>query len=404
MNKAILRADIQDFLERNADREPAAVALERTPFEDVSSSELALQLAGRARCRHKLPRWYETRGIYFPKQIHIEQSSSEAAARYKASLISPGSRLLDMTGGFGVDSFFFSQRASAVTYCEIEPTLREIAAHNFRVLGAEQVSREAAADGLIHFQNSPSNHYDTVYVDPARRSNSRKVFMLQDSVPNVLTLQSLVLGKSPQMLLKLSPMLDIRAALKELNQVATIHVVSVNGECKELLFCLQADEPERPEINAIPITVATLSNDGKQAATFRFTLGEEQVANPDYSALSTYLYDPDPALLKAGAFRLTAERFGLGKLHQHTHLYTASSVAPDFMGRVTVIREVTEYRVFKKMKNIPPGNVITRNFPLRADQLRKKHNVRESADRYYYFCIDVDGRRLVIETERLIRS
>ena len=300
-----------------------------------------------------------------------------------------------MTGGLGVDSYYFSQRAAEVTYCELDPLLGAIAAHNFIVLDANNVICRFGSpegDGIVHLANSPAGFYDLVYLDPGRRSGSQKVFMLRDCQPDILSLQSLLLEKSPRALLKLSPMLDIQATLGELNHVAEIHVVSLGGECKELLFRLDRDH-EGP----VQFTAIALARDGSEPRKLAFTLEEERNAEADFGHPAGFLYEPDAALLKAGAFRYTALYFGLTKIAQHTHLYTSDRILPNFPGKISKIQQVTPYSVFKKNnRQLSAGNVIAKNFPIRAEELRKKHRIGEHPNLNIYFCREQNGELNVI--------
>lgn len=407
MNPLLLEPEVQHFLSERAGHDPVDIALRGSPFPGINGNELAAQVEGKNRCKRKLPTWFEMDNIYYPGRLAIEQSSSEVTASYKSLLIPAGCRLLDMTGGMGVDSYYFAKRARKVNYCELDPSLGAITTHNLSVLGASNITCKYGnpdGDGVEHLRSSRADDYDLVYLDPARRAGSRKVFMLADCQPDVRGLQSMLLEKSTNVLIKLSPMLDIRAALRELDHISEIHVVSVDGECKELLFLLNAGVPRHPESDAIKITAVLLKSPGvavDRVQNFTFTLTDEIHSEMSHGDVSTFLYDPDAAVLKAGAFKSVATRFGLTKLHQHTHLYTSVELVADFPGRIMRVRDLTRYAEFKKYRDLPAGNVVTRNFPLKVEVLRQKHGIAEAADRYYYFCTNARGERIVIETVRV---
>lgn len=404
MNSLLLRAEVQEFLRSRVKQDPGALALRKSPFPGISPAELATQLDSRQRSKHKLPSWYHSEGIYYPKRLSIEQSSSEITAFHKASLLPPELQILDLTGGFGVDSFAFAQTARSVVYCERDTELAAIVGHNASVMGVQKLEC-VAGDGLVYLQECSDDQFDLIYLDPARRQGSRKVFRLEDCEPNLLELLPLLLKKSSEIMVKLAPMMDIREAIRSIRGLYEVQVVSVDGECKELLCRIsrakELDDlhPVNIDLHPVNITVSALSSSNKAAKKLlSFSLLQEQQAEVRFGAPQEYLYEPDAALLKAGAFRFTAGHYGLHKLHLNTHLYTGDTMIENFMGKATRIISVMPYADFKKMKPAPSGNVIARNFPLKADEIRKKHRIPESKDRNLYFCTNMEEKLLVIQT------
>lgn len=388
MNTHILTPEVQQYLQEHAHLPPTAVALRKSPFPAVLPAELAQQLDSRQRCRKKLPLWYGTPGIYYPEKLSVEQASSELTAAHKAALIPAGARVIDLTGGFGVDTFFFARRAAAVTHCEMNPSLSQITAHNAAVLGITNTTY-IAGDGIAYLLDQPAGTFDVAYIDPSRRVERRKVFRLEDCVPDVVGLLQELLNRVPRVVIKSAPLLDIAAGLQALRDVSAVHIVSTGNECKELLFVVDRGYSGEPQLTATALTETA-------AAPFSFTLTEEQEATPKYGYPAGYLYEPDAALLKSGAFRLTATRYGLKKLHRHTHLYTAGEHLPDFPGKSFRITDVMVYGDFKKSKATWQGNVSTRNFPLKAEVLRKRHRIGEDSSRHFFFCTGPDDGLLVI--------
>lgn len=372
----------------HAQATPTAMALRKSPFPAVSPTELAQQLDGRQRCRKKLPLWYSTPDIYYPEKLSVEQASSQVAAHHKASLIPAGARVIDLTGGFGVDTLFFAQRAAAVTHCETRTALSQIAGHNASALGVRNATF-VAGDGIDHLQGLPDNTFNVAYVDPSRRVEQRKVFRLEDCLPNVVAIQHSLLRSVSKVIIKTAPLLDIAAALQALEGISAVHIISIGNECKELLFVMDRGHTAEPNVTATALTTHSV-------ASFTFTLSEEQTANPTFGYPTDFLYEPDAALLKAGAFKLIGIRYGLEKLHRHTHLYTAATMLPDFIGRIFKISTVMDYGDFKKSKITLRGNVSTRNFPLKAEALRKRHRIGEDPDRQLFFCTGPDDKLMVI--------
>ncbi len=408
MNPLLLRPEVQEYLRDQEARNPQEFALGKSPFADISPSELAGQVDSRQRSRHKLPAWYHSSGVYYPQRLSIEQSSSELTAAYKASLLPAGCRVLDMTGGFGVDSFSFARVAGQVTYCEQDTDLAAIVRHNAAVLEIPGIDC-IAGDGVAHLLAAEPDQYDVVYLDPARRQGSRKVFRLEDCQPNILDLIPVLFEKTGEVLIKLAPMLDIQEAIRSIPGLYEVQVVSVGGECKELLCRLSrgfqqviitAVALKKPAADPLmgPQSAPALPPGPEIIHKISFTLEEEQKATVPLGPPRQYLYEPDAALLKAGAFKWTALHYGLTKLHPHTHLYTSDSLAGDFMGKITRVASVTPYAIFKKDKSSLSGNVITRNFPIKAEEIRKKHRIAEANGRNLYFCTDAEGKLIVIQT------
>lgn len=388
MNRNILTPEVQQFLKEHEQTTPTAIALRKSPFPTVSPAELAQQLDSRQRCRRKLPLWHNTGGIYYPEKLSIEQASSQLTARHKANLLPAGSRVIDLTGGFGIDAFFFAQRARAVTHCENNAALSQIASHNASVLGMAN-GNFIAADGIGHLQNQPDDTFDVAYIDPSRRVQQRKVFRLEECVPDVVATQHDLLRKVPRLIIKSAPLLDIAAALQVLECVSTVHIISIGNECKELLFVLDRGYTDGPRLMA-----TALLNDA--TASFTFTPSEERAASPTFGYPAGYLYEPDAALLKSGAFKLIGTRYGLKKINRHTHLYTAAEQRPDFIGKTFRITDVMSYAAFKKTKTVHRGNVSARNFPLKTEVLRKRHRIGEDSDRHLFFCTGTNDELLVI--------
>lgn len=390
MNRHILADEVQAYLRQCLGQSPSTLALAKSPFEAVSPSELAEQLDGLQRSKHKLPRWHGTPGIYYPRKLSVEQSSSEATARYKSQLVGPHERVIDLTGGFGVDAFHLSRQAAHVTYVERSAELAAIVAHNMQVLGAQNTTC-LAGDGVSHVLDATDGTYDTVYLDPSRRVQGQKVFRLRDCEPDIDALHPALLAKAQTVIVKAAPMLDISAALGQLAHVAAVHVLSIGNECKELLFVMQRGYAGEPTIVA-----NVLDPSGTSLASFQFRPAEERDASVTFGLPAQYLYDPDAALMKSGAYKLIGTRHGLQKLHPNTHLYTHSERLGEFPGRTFRIDQTMPYAQFKKSKTPYAGNVTARNFPLKADALRQRHRIGEDSGRFLFFCTDADGQLIVI--------
>jgi len=365
-----------------------SVLLKESPFGLVSSKELAKQIEAQKRAKHKLPSWFKSNQILYPNKLNIEQCSSEVTAAYKASLVS-GTSLLDATGGFGVDSFFFSKKITKVVHCEINEELSLIASHNFKVLGRTNI-RILPKNG-IQFLEHAKEHFDWIYLDPSRRNEHKgKVFQFSDCSPNVLDHLELLLLKSKFVLLKTSPLLDLSLGIEQLRFTTDIHIVAVNNEVKELLWVLHKNEDHKLRIHTINL------NQNKEDEVFDFKWGEEGHSRLKPGAPQNYLYEPNAALLKSGAFKLVTQRYPVLKLHEHTHLYTSNDLI-SFPGRIFKIDSTHVYSK-KNMKALRIGkaNITTRNFPKTVAEIRKQFNIKDGGSRYIFMAKNHENALIVL--------
>jgi len=363
--------------------------------QEINFPAALTQIAGRQTIEHKLPFWYNLDAIIYPVRLSLEQCSSEYTAQYKSSLLS-GNSLVDLTGGFGVDTAFLSEKFSVAAYVEQQEELSAIAKHNFQVLGLNHI-QTYFADGVTYLK--AMDKVDCIYLDPARRSDSgKKVMLIEDCEPNLIQIQDLLLEKANQVLIKLSPMLDINAALKSLKYVHEIHVVSVENECKELLFLLKKGENQDPLITAV-----NLKKKGEHSfVSFHFS--EEKEIEMDYvSEVETYIYEPNASLLKAGFYKGTAKQYQLKKLHPDSHLYTSNQLVSNFPGRIFKVEAVSSMN--KKdlnpfLKNMEKANISVRNFPLSTAELRKKLKLKDGGEVYLFATTLKNAKHILIKSSK----
>jgi hypothetical protein len=396
MNALVFNPEVQAFIQENLHSDITKLILKKPIFDGISNTELAEYIQGKIASEKKLPTWFNTPEIYFPKKLSIEQSSSEKTAAYKSSLIQ-GDSLLDLTGGFGVDSYYFSKTSKQVTYLEQQVELSDIAKHNANILGAKNI--EFIAKDGISFLEESNRMWDVLYIDPSRRVASQKVVRLNDCEPNILDLYTKLAARCTHIWIKAAPLLDIKLALTELNNVHSVHVVSVGNELKELLFHINTQvECQNPTIHCLQLNDA-------QTHHFSFIYEEEQLAPPSTcTAPKTYLYEPNAAWLKAGCFKLIASRYGLEKLHQHTHLYTSNTLIVDFPGKVFTILANWTYTDFGKTVQVKQANCISRNFPMQVAALQKKHKITDGGSSSLFFITDHAGQLRVLEAARYEKS
>lgn len=392
MNPSILNTEIQEFIDHNLTTEVTNLILKGVPFALVDTKAIIEQIEAKKRCEKKLPTWFNTSRIYYPNKLNIEQTSSEVTAKYKANIIS-GASIIDVTGGFGVDCFYFSKQFQEVTHCEINDELSKIVAYNYEQLQIKNI-KTLFGNGINYLKQS-NTKYDWIYLDPSRRHQSKgKVFFLQDCLPNVPKHLNLLFKASNNILIKTSPLLDISVGIRALKFVKTIHIVAVNNEVKELLWVL-----EQGFTGDITIKTINIKNDTTE--NFDFYIKDEKKFEPPYNLPLTYLYEPNAAILKAGAFNSLAHKLAVFKLHKHTHLYT-SEIALDFPGRCFKIEKTLNFnsKTLKKEK-ILKANISTRNFPIRAEVIKKKFKIQDGGSVYLFFTTDLNDHKIVIVTSKI---
>ncbi|GGG42224.1 hypothetical protein GCM10011414_09760 [Croceivirga lutea] len=392
MNFDILKPAVQDFITKNLNTDVVKLLLSKPQFKGVTQKELAEQIQCKKKSQTKLPTWFNTIGIYYPKKINIEQTSSEITAAYKANLVS-GESLIDLTGGFGVDSYYFAKRIKKVTHCEVDEKLSKIVAQNYLQLNVKNIDT-IAKNGLEVLKQSPYQ-FDYIYIDPSRRDSVKgKVFKLTDYHPNVPEHLNELFAKTNTVLIKTAPLLDISLGISELIWVAEIHIVAVKNEVKELLFLLKKHNQEKPIIKTVNIV-------GEHTNEFSFYLNDEKNAKVSYAMPKKYLFEPNAAILKSGGFKTISEKFKLDKLAEHSHLYTANSVQ-NFPGRVFEVVDTIPFQK-KNLKKLgfKKANITTRNFPLSVAEIRKISKIKDGGIDYLFFTT-IEDKLYCISTKKVV--
>jgi len=391
MNIALLKPEVQAYLEQHKNTEIHSFILKGSPFSTISVQELAQQLEGKRKTRGKLPLWYATENILFPPKLNLEQTSSQITAQYKANVFE-GKVIVDGTGGFGIDAYHFAQKATQVIHIEMNEELSHLAKVNSKTLNQENITF-ITGDSLQYFTET-SNHFDTIFLDPGRRTDVKgKVFMLKDCLPNVPLHKDMLLSKCDNLWIKTAPILDITAGLRELKNVAQIHIVAVKNEVKELLWNLKPKNTKTPEI-----TVVNLDTQDPVAS---FNYKDILDIIPVYEQPSTYLYEPNAALMKSGAFNWISTHFKIEKLHEHSHLYTSKSLKAFPGRRFNIAQQLPYSKKTLKTLSILKANITTRNFPLKVEEIRKKHKIKDGGDCYLFFTTLEDGALTVLMCNKI---
>ncbi|MCL6258461.1 class I SAM-dependent methyltransferase [Aquiflexum sp. TKW24L] len=362
---------LKQFVQDHQSEDPAQLLFAYSGKTDFDLKAAVQQIQSRQKAKHKLPSWAANQELLFPISLSLEQASSEETARYKATLVS-GKLLIDLTGGFGVDTFFLAENFQNAVYCERNAELAAIVHHNFDVLkpGKFEIIE---GDSLEYFSKS-NQVFDLIYVDPARRGeHNQKLYKLADCEPDIVSNWGLLQSKSNANLIKASPMLDIKQAISEISDIQKVWVISVKNEVKEVLLLWEKGRETAERI----IQAVDLQSNGPKG--FSFTYEEEESSESIFGEVGKYLIEPYASVLKAGAFRSFGKRFGLKKLHPNSHLYTCADLSHGIPGRIfEVIQEISNPK--KELKQLFPAgkvNVITRNYALSADELKKKYKLQD---------------------------
>lgn len=367
MNQATI-----DFIRANAEADVRQLALQGTKNPEVDLTFALEQIAGRQKAKTKLPSWAAIDGIVYPPHLSMEQCSSEQTARYKALIAGKGALIVDSTAGFGVDMAFISQNYQKAVHVERQAQLCAISSQNYKLLGLNHIE-VVCADGVDYLHQL--DHADLIFLDPARRDNyGARTYGIADCTPNVLELRDELLRKADRIMLKLSPMLDWRKAVEDLGNVNEVHIVSVNNECKELLLVLSKEETK--------LRLFCVNND---------QVFEASTTNHETSSIfhypSSFLFEPNASIMKAGCFAAVEQRFGVQQLDKNSHLFVSDHDISDFPGRRFVIVKtcsMNKRELKAALEGIDRANITVRNFPMSVAELRKRLKLKDGGDLYLF--------------------
>lgn len=383
---------MRDFIQAHMEDDTAELLLAAKRYEGIDVPFAAEQIEARKRLKTKLPEWYGNAELVMGGRVPAEQCSSEQTARYKRSIVEGAESLCDMTGGMGVDFFYMSEGMKKAIYTERQETLCEYACHNFKVLGRSVEVRNGDGRELV------MPDVDVIYLDPARRgTDGSRVYAIEDCEPNVKEWQEELLAHARMVLVKLSPMVDVTDALRKLKGVSDVHIVGVRNECKEVLVVMRNEAVDAVQYHCVDFMPG-------RAIEFRFAQRENgNGVSVAENGVGAYLYEPDVTLMKAQAFGALCERYGVKQLDYDTRLMTSEEKIIDFPGRVFVAEEVIDFssKVMKRLKSLmPKANIAVRNFPMTADELRKRCGIKDGGD-VYLFGATVRGERKLIRCRKL---
>ena len=418
----------QQYIAEHSEDDVSHLALHPSKDPHVDMAVALQQIAGRQKAKEKLPEWYATEGILYPKKVSMEQCSSSQTAEYKASLVK-GDSFADFSGGFGVDTAAFAKKFTKGYYVEPQEELCEIFQHNCKVL---DISNVEIINGTLEDNLAAVTQVDMIYLDPSRRdTHGRRVVSLTDCTPNLLEWKTALLERCNILMVKMSPMIDIFQTLRDLPETYAVHVVAVEGECKEVVFLLKTenetvngtrrDAPwhvSTTGMNEHKIsTTGTIERDiprtnptiiaidiNKTTTRVETTLQTERTTPPRIATeLGTYLYEPNTAVMKAGIFNALSQQFQISKLAKNTNLFTADELHEDFPGRVFRIEAVHEFhprKTAKALSHLASASIAVRNFPLSAEELRKTLKIKDGNACYLFGCTLWDGKKIILQTQK----
>jgi len=380
----------KEFIEQNKHKPSSEIALLLSKKPDLDKTFIISQINGIQKAKKKLPEFYKNNKIVYPVTLSMEQCSSEQTAILKSKLIE-GNSIIDLTGGFGIDSYYFSKIFKHVTYIEQNKELFNTVSENFKSLSAPNI--KTINNTAEEFLKTNSIEADLIYIDPSRRDESKRVFRLEDCTPNIIELTDRIFDFTNKILIKTAPLLDIKQSIKDLRFVSKVYVISVNNDCKEVLYLLDKTNNSEIEIHTVNIT--------KETQQFNFLLNDEEHTNSSLSNPKTYLYEPNSAILKAGAFKSVCDRFNIDKIAVNSHLYTSHNLITNFPGRIFKIENVCGYnpKSFKKL-GLKQANITCRNFIDKPDVVKKKLKLKDGGDYYVFATTDNQDKSILINCKK----
>jgi len=381
----ILQPEIQQFIEENMHSDLVQMVFSGSPFDGVSIQDIVQQIRGRKIAEKKFPTLLKS-DIIFPPRINLEQTSSEVTAHFKSSIFS-GEKLLDLTCGFGIDAFYISKKFKDIYLVEKNKNLLEIVKYNFKSLKLSNIKYFNI--DIDAFLKNNNQKFSLIYIDPSRRdSNNRKKFLLKDLSPNILELQNKLLNRTEKIAIKLSPLIDLSLLISQINNIFDIYIIAVKNEVKEVLCILNCEAKNTQ--NDIKLKIYNLKSD---EPSVEISLDDIKFCKPSFGELQEFLYIPNNALIKSGAFGYISKNYKLQKLHPNTHLFTSNELIENFPGRKVRVKQINT-------KNIKKGanfNIISKNYPLSTEEIKQKYKIKNGGDKYIIFTQSQKGK-IILES------
>jgi len=369
----ILQTEVQRFIDENIHSDLIQILFSGSPFKNVSIQEIVQQIKGKRIAEKKFPSFLKD-NIIFPPNINLEQTSSESTANFKSNLFS-GESFLDLTSGFGIDSFFISKNFKHITLVEKNKSLLEIVKHNFKIFNKYNI-KYFNIDADTFLKNNKEK-FSLIYVDPSRRDfNNNKKFLLKDLSPNILEIQEKLLEHTSNVAIKLSPLIDLYMLVSQINNISEIHVIAVKNDVKEVLCIIDStiqisNDKIKLKLHNLESNEPSIELHFKDIKNYKPFIGEPL----------EFLYIPNNAVMKSNAFGYISKNYNLQKLHPNTHLFTSSESIENFPGRKLKIRQISP----KEIKKGTRYNIISKNYPLKAEEIKKKYMIKDGGEKYIIF-------------------
>jgi 16S rRNA G966 N2-methylase RsmD len=371
--------EIFDFIKANEKADPFELSLRVKHFSPDIRKLIAQQIHSRQSIRKKIPEWLNFEHIILPEPVSIEQASSELTACYKSEFVNGGT-LVDLTGGAGVDTYFFAKRADKVIYVEKDSEIAAIAAYNITLMNLQNV--EVICQSAENYIHDLDKEVDFVFLDPSRRIKGEKVFKLEDSDPNVLALQDNLFAKSKQIIIKAAPYLDLQYAIKKIKKIKEIHIVAVDNECKEIVILSDESILEKD------IKISTVNFAGTKVQKYSSSISAEQKSKCEMALSGRFIYDPNVAIRKAGLLHSLCHKFDLLKPAYNSHIYFSDTLHSNFPGRIFKLIEIVPFNRFMKNPPVIKANIAIRNFPFSVAEIRKRTKINEGGEMYIFGTTD----------------
>ena len=398
----------EDFIKQHRNENPLSLALKKTP-DGVDLQWCLRQIEGYNIAKKKLPEWAEKDNIWYPPKLSMEQCSSEATAKYKQAIAERlgNKALIDLTGGFGIDFSYMAKNMEAACYVEQQEVLCNIANHNFPIMGlqntkisnttCEEFWKQYIADATTAKTNREKC---LIYLDPARRNDrGEKVFSISDCTPDVTLLQDSLLEHSAHIMLKLSPMLDIVQARRMLKDIAEIHVVSVKGECKELIFVMSKDT-DKQQYYCVNLD----TNEETFTSSLSATMELADIASPAEIAEGAIIFEPNASIMKAGVQNAFAKWYNLKKLHPMSNLFLGNDPIENIPARQFIVERTSDFQKANRksfMQDIRQANLTIRNFPSTVDDLKKRLKIKDGGNIYLFATTLSDDTHVLIRCKKI---
>ncbi len=425
MNTSYPNQATTDFIRCNADGDVRQLALKGTADKSVDLHYALEQIAGRQTARRKLPSWASVEGLEYPPHLSLEQCSGEKAAQYKAEVVRrllrgvgqstnasvPGrTRLVDLTGGFGVDFSFMAHEFDEAVYVERQERLCNIARRNLPLLGLPQ-AEVVCTDGTNYLVYSNAT---MIFLDPARRDNAGgRTYAISDCTPDVISLRDVLLARADYVMVKLSPMLDWRKAVADLgDSVGEVHIVSTGNECKDLLlvmshrygglerlYCVNDSEATVFDFRTTDSTNNLVSVANSTNIFVSPVDGANSLVPPGH-----FLFEPNASVMKAGMFDAVERLYGVRQVGRNSHLFVSEIDCPDFPGRsfrISAVVSMNKKELKVALAGIRKANITVRNFPLSVAELRKRLKIADGGDMYIFATTLSDGSHVLLVCNRL---